>query len=138
MKSKFFLTSSVFFVVVSVVLLLFRTFILMDYPISVQVSCDPSQDQCFVHVCDPDVESCSGNLEEDTSYYKIVNKLASRMLECSGGDDCPEPSCDTGEIGCEVVFCIDEVAASHGETCNNPSEFNRRPLETGLTKDATE
>ncbi len=88
-----------------------------DFPIVSQVACDPEEEKCFVHVCDPAEESCSGQPDEDTTYYKILRKSASNFDDCDP-KTCGDPVCQSGEKNCEVIFCSEEDNQS-GDECSN-------------------
>ena len=88
-----------------------------------QVSCDPLQEECFVHVCDVTFESCTGDVSVDTTYYKIIQKLAKMMPACSNGD-CEEPVCAESEVVCEIINCTEEAASASGESCSDVTELN--------------
>lgn len=109
-----------------VLILFFKTVVFRDYLLRVQVTCNPAQEICFTHVCDPSFEECSGQIDQDTAYYKFIEKNAIQMPNCNQGeDDCFEPSCSNGENGCTEIFCTDEtVQMVPGDTCSNPTAYD--------------
>ena len=91
----------VFFLVLagSIFLTYYRYMVVKDYIIETQVSCDPMVESCFIYVCDPENgEECTGDLEQDTSYYKLLHRNAKNI-----------PLCDP--------------AAGEGIACSNPGDF---------------
>lgn len=77
-----------------------------DYSVYAEALCDPSVEICFVYVCDPEIEECTGNPEEDTSYYKEVVRMANRFPNCDpNSDECLIAQCAEGEIDCRVTLC---------------------------------
>jgi hypothetical protein len=102
----------------------YRYIVVKDYVIEAQVNCDPLTEQCFVVVCDPEMgEECSGNREEDTSYYKILHRNARHIPACNPeAPDCPVTACQVGEEGCFVILCDPSV---EGATCSDPETYQR-------------
>ncbi len=91
----------------------------------VQVSCDPSAETCFKHVCDPEQGTCSSDSGENTSYYKVIQSKGFLMPQCvPGSADCLEPNCLGDDGDCRVVFCSDSDAQSRGDVCNVPEDYN--------------
>ncbi|MBP9697767.1 MAG: hypothetical protein KBD65_01090 [Candidatus Moranbacteria bacterium] len=137
-KSKWLLR--VFFLILfsAVVVLLFKIVVFRDYLLKMQVTCDPSHETCFVHVCDPSFEKCSGQLDQDTLYYKFVEKSAVLMPQCNQREEgCAEPSCEKNENQCTETLCTDEtVEVAAGDTCNDPATYNAMQIEgaEGITE----
>jgi hypothetical protein len=96
----FFTLIIVFFVVV---ITFYKIFILHDYLISYEVSCDPKIESCFVVVCDEETgEGC--DIDDSEKYYKLVEKKAFNAVKCSS-DDSNCLSCQEGETDCIAIFC---------------------------------
>lgn len=115
--SKIILGVLIVLVVFSVVATYYRVFINEDYVISAQISCDFQTESCFVVPADEG--------EGETSYYKIIKKKAANIPFCNPHvGECPELSCEQGEIDCEVINC-DATKLSDGESCSTiPSPPN--------------
>jgi hypothetical protein len=117
------------------VLSYYRFFVQHNFPITAQVDCDPEQEACFMYVCNPDVaeEECSGNPEEDTYYYKIVQQDASSVSSCDPLEsDCDSVFvCDANDSSCSVTYCTDEILAEmeSGDTCSDVEQFGSSSVE---------
>ena len=119
-------TLVVFFCVaiaISVGTAFYKFFVLRDYSIQTQVDCDPSVDSCFVLECTPDSDGvtgdCTGDPEQDTHYYKIMQKNVANVYDCTAGSDgCPTVTCDKNETGCGYTYC--EQDNTDGVTCSQP------------------
>lgn len=108
----------------SIVTTYYRIVIKNDYIIEAQGECDPSLENCFVYECDPEFEECSGDPEEDTSYYKIVRRNASKISSCNIEDEnCKPFECEIDEKECEEIFCNEETK-TEDDTCITPEEYN--------------
>jgi hypothetical protein len=119
-KSQILAIFLVALVVISIVATYYRIFVRHDYQILMEISCDPTAEPCFVYQCDPEIEECTGDPEEDTWYYKLLEKNASKMPVCDAeAEECPEPTCAEGEMNCFVTSCDLEG----GEECSSPDEF---------------
>ena len=120
-KSKILLCVFVVLIVISIIVTYYKIMIKRDYMIEAQIDCDPETESCFVYKCDPEQEECTGNPEEDMSYYKIINKNASRVSVCdSGVEECQPLVCEVGEPDCEITLCSPED--SSGDSCSNLGE----------------
>lgn len=110
-----------------------RFYVQRDYLISEHVSCDPEAENCFVVECDPETEECTGNPEEDTEYYKIIEKSAASVTDCVNPADCPELSCEPKEVNCAIILCSQEEAESEGVICSNnlPEAYSKAAGEEG-------
>ena len=114
-RSKLFFLLFSLMVLVSTFVLYYRTFVLRDYFVLAQISCDPTQEVCFVHHCNKEVEVCQGLPASDTTYYKNIQKMAGRMPQCSGSSEaCSEPSCAINEPNCQIALCSEEEASVGG------------------------
>ena len=121
----------VFFLVLagSIFLTYYRYMVVKDYIIETQVSCDPMVESCFIYVCDPENgEECTGDLEQDTSYYKLLHRNAKNIPLCDPAEaDCPVAVCRPGEVDCQVTLC--DPAAGEDMACSNPSDFEAKDEE---------
>ncbi len=120
-KSKIFFL--VFFLLIagSVAVTYWRIVVERDYLVLAETSCDPETEACFVYECDPEAEECTGDPEEDTSYYAKIKKKAFNFPDC-GEEGCEDPICEEGEADCEVILCTEENK-EEWESCNNPEEY---------------
>lgn len=122
-KSKIFFVAFFLLIVGSVGVTYYRYFILRDYMITAQAPCDPYTEACFVSVCDPEAEECTGDPEEDTSYYQEISRNAKNIPLCDPADEgCEALICPTGEADCMVTFC-DADTVSEGVVCNDPATY---------------
>lgn len=122
-KSKIFF--AVFFLldVGSIAATYHRVFVLRDYMIEAEAPCDPYTESCFVYICDPIEEECTGDPEEDTSYYKQISRNAKNIPLCDIEDEsCDALICPPDEEGCSVILC-DIATVTEGEICNNPVTY---------------
>ncbi len=124
-------------IALSIIATYYRIVFRRDYAIATQVSCDPEKEACFVSACNPEAEACTGNPEEDTWYYKIINKNARNISTCDSSNEvCGEVTCEPGEKNCEEILC-DETIAGEGETCNDPATYvKQNPPEEESALDA--
>lgn len=128
-KTKAFWWTMVFLILISVLATFYRYMIKRDYIIQAQVDCDPYNEACFVWNCDPgsDVEgeACTGDPENDTWYYKVINKKANQVSSCDENDEnCKPLFCGENEPDCEFVFCNPENMEEFGSTiCINPVDY---------------
>lgn len=94
-------------VIFSIVATYYRVFVKEDYLISAEISCDPAIESCFVW-----------EEEGETSYYKIIKKKAANIPFCDPHvGECPEPICEEGEAGCEIINC-EQSELGEGESCS--------------------
>lgn len=123
-KSKLLLWLMFFLLVSSVAATYWRTMIKRNYLVTAQIGCDPETEVCFISVCDSETEECSDNPKEDTLYYKLITKNASRIPECDpAGEGCLEVKCEAGELDCEETLCNPESLGEE-EECSNPEEYS--------------
>ena len=108
----------------SVAFTYYRIVVKKNYLISAEADCDPTIEKCFVYVCDPAAgEECTGDPEEDTSYYKIIKRKASSIPLCDPNDEnCDALICSEGEADCNYELCEDGNA--DGIECNDPEQYN--------------
>lgn len=125
-KSKLFLLFFLLLIVASVAFTYYRIIINRNYLIASEIDCDPYIESCFIYTCDPELEECTGDPEEDTWYYKKIVKRASNIPNCDPNNDeeCVI-SCEVGEEDCEETLCINEE-----EDCSDPVEYAKEnPIE---------
>ncbi len=129
-KSKIFFV--VFFLLIagSIGAAYYRYFVVRDYMITAQAECDPYTEACFVAVCDPSAAECTGDPEEDTSYYKEISRNARHIPLCDPTDEgCTALICPEGEEDCTVTLC-DVDTVSDGAVCNDPVAYAALHLES--------
>lgn len=125
-------SSRVFFLVISVliagsvVVTYYRFFVARDYLVQAQADCDPYTEACFVYVCDPlEEEGCTGDLLEDTSYHKLIDRLARNVPLCEADEEtCIVLPCATDETECSYTLC-DAKTVEEGEVCSDPNTYTR-------------
>lgn len=122
-KSKIFFVVLLILIGGSLLAVFYRYFVIRDYMITAQADCDPSTEACFVYVCDPESEECTGDPEEDTTYYSVIHRNAKYMPICDPSDEgCEAFVCPEGEPDCHVDFC-DPETVSEGTVCNDPVTY---------------
>lgn len=122
-KSKIFFAVFFFLVVGSIVATYHRVFVLRDYMIEAQAPCDPYTESCFVYICDPSAEECTGDPEADTLYYKNISRNAKNIPLCDVEDEsCEALTCPLDEMDCSVTLC-DSETATEDTICNNPVAY---------------
>ncbi len=129
-----------FLLIVTVVSFMYYKFIFAgNYTVEGSGECDPAEQSCFVHVCDTAMEEeCSGDIAQDTSYYKLIHRLAKNIPLCDpNNEDCQPFACPQGESGCEDVYCSEEsVLMIEGDRCSDASDSITN--ETSDTPEATD
>ncbi|OHA47554.1 MAG: hypothetical protein A2541_02175 [Candidatus Taylorbacteria bacterium RIFOXYD2_FULL_36_9] len=121
-KNFWFFTVLGILILASVVTTFVRYYVLKDYQIIAQVSCDPNIELCFQVECDNTVDdSCLVNSDnESVTYYKIISKRASNIALCEKSVDkigcADELSCIFNEEQCSYEYCTEE-ALGEGELC---------------------
>lgn len=128
-----------------------KYFIDRSYPVYAEVPCDPVSESCFVYRCNPEEEECTGIPDEDTSYYKKVERRASSLPLCDpniegcavslceeNASDCTITLCDASdsEAECSVVedFAPDEVESDEQESMGLENESQGVPIEDSEPK----
>lgn len=113
-KSKF-LTWTFILIVIAAVgwsyynFIIERNFIVHNY-----AECDPTKESCFMWCED-------GECEDD--YYAKITKSARDIPICNEAlEECEPLICELGEIGCEVIYCSEDML-DEGEICTNPSDL---------------
>lgn len=123
-KSKILLWVLALLIVTSIGVTFWRIMIKKDYVIEAQADCDPTTEKCFVSVCDPKKETCTGDEEKDTTYFKKISRLAFNIPLCDPADkECQALVCPEGEKGCTVNFCDEKTKGKDGE-CSDPEQYN--------------
>ena len=108
----------------------YKFYIVRDYIVYGHTECDPSINRCFVSECDPESGECSGNPEEDTEYYVLIEKNASQIAVCDPHtEECEALSCKPDEVGCKEYFCDEESAKKEEVECSNPEDFQEEEEE---------
>jgi len=107
----------------------YQYYVLQDYVIAAEAECDPETESCFTWICDPEVDGeewCTGDLAEDTWYYKVMYRNAKNVPNCEPYDeDCDALHCPEGEEGCEIELCTPEVVEEEEMEyeCTDPDTF---------------
>jgi hypothetical protein len=110
----------------------YKFYIVRDYMIYGHTECDPSESVCFVYVCDPETEECTGNEDEDTEYYALIEKNASQIPVCDPStEECEPLTCASDETDCRVSFCDETLAAKEEVECSSPEDFQEEEQEEG-------
>ncbi len=123
-KSKIFLWIFSLLIVASVGVTYYRIMIKKDYIIEAEADCDPTMEACFVYYCDAETEECTGDEVEDTSYYKLVRRSASKIPLCDPNDETCQPLiCEENEKDCEEILCSEQTM-QEGDECNDPVQYN--------------
>lgn len=96
-----------------------KYFLDRDYTIFAEIPCDPITESCFVSVCDPEEEECTGSVEEDTMYSKKIEKHAGLIPLCDPNTEgCVVDQCDAESTNCGVILCnVNE------DECSLPEDF---------------
>jgi len=120
----------VFFLVLagSIFLTYYRYMVIRDYVIEAQVGCDPMTESCFVYVCDPENgEECTGDPEQDTSYYKLLHRNAKNIPLCDPEEaDCLVAVCQPEEADCQVTLC--DSTSEEDVVCSDPETYRAEHL----------
>ena len=88
-------------------------YVLKNFTLEVNTSCNPEIDKCFVMDCQ------AGNPGCDTSPYKKVEILARDAPKCLEEHSCDNFVCPVGSVKCSISYCSQSVL-SDGETCVKP------------------
>ncbi len=116
----------VLLVLTSVGVAYYRYMVQENFLVKYQTPCDPALESCFVYECDPEAEECTGNPEEDTTYYSLMYRLAKNIPACDvnvEGDCDAAYTCAAGEQKCEMVVCNDDTSLEEEASCTNPEDF---------------
>ncbi|MGB3072838.1 MAG: hypothetical protein WBB68_01100 [Candidatus Moraniibacteriota bacterium] len=99
-----------------------KYFIQRDYSVYAEAPCNPLIETCFVHICDSNVEECTGDPAEDIFYYRGVEKRANQFPNCDpSSQDCVIAQCGEDEVSCSITSCD-----LHGteSSCSSPDDFS--------------
>lgn len=112
-----------FLFILSVLILVFflykKHFLDKDYLIFAEIPCDPSLESCFVSLCNSDEEECAGVLEEDTTYFKKLERHAELIPSCDPNrEGCFVAQCDAENVGCGITLCN-----PNEDECSSPEDF---------------
>jgi hypothetical protein len=122
-KSKIFFAVFSLLFVGSIAATYHKTLVLQDYMIEAEAPCDPYTESCFVYICNPIEEECTGDPEEDTSYYKNISRNAKYIPRCDTEDEsCDALVCPPDEADCSMTLC-DPATATEDMICNNPTAY---------------
>jgi hypothetical protein len=116
----------VLLLVTSVGVAYYRYMVQENFLVKYQTPCNPATESCFVYECDPEAEECTGNPEEDTTYYSLMYRLAKNIPACDvnvEGDCDAAYTCAAGEQKCEIVVCNDDTSLEEESACTNPEDF---------------
>ena len=123
-KSKIFFWVLGILILASIGVTYWRIMLKRDYIIEAEADCDPATETCFVYECDPSAEECTGNPNEDTSFYKIIRRNASKIPTCDPADEnCQPLVCGEGEKDCEEILCTEQTKTQE-DVCNDPAQYN--------------
>jgi len=121
--------------IIVVILLLFvvvgyrfeQYYLLKNFTLEVNTSCNPEIEKCFVMDCQEGDPGC------DTSPYKKVEILARDAPKCLEEHSCDSFVCPVGLVNCSITYCS-ESALSDGERCVKPKVFIEqvKPEKTNL------
>lgn len=122
-SSKILLVLAVSLLAISVSASYYRYVVLNDYTIKAEIDCDPLYESCFVYICDPAEEECTGVPEEDTWYYKNFFRNAKNLPGCDpyGSDTCTAFVCGENEVGCYEELCVEDPAEE--VICSRPDDI---------------
>ncbi|MCA9360862.1 hypothetical protein KC730_03160 [Candidatus Kaiserbacteria bacterium] len=107
----------------------YRYYVQQDFLVLAEMDCDPETESCFTWICDPEVdgeEYCTGDLAEDTWYYKDIYRNAKYIPNCDPYDEgCPALECIEEEEYCEIVLCTNEIVEEEelDYECTDPETF---------------
>ena len=122
-KSKIFFLVLILCIAGSVWFTYYRIVMRQDYIVESQADCDPTSEKCFVYLCDPSTENCTGDVDADTSYYKLSRRKANMIPKCDPTDaSCLPFTCGKNETDCEEIFC-DAQTVKKGDECNDPQRY---------------
>lgn len=99
-----------------------KYFLNKEYLISAKIPCNPLEEVCFISHCDAEANECTGIPEEDTVYYKKIEKPASDYPFCNPNtESCLIENCDVNDSNCVMTFCdVDNPELE----CSSPEDFS--------------
>ncbi len=123
-KSKWFFLLLFLSIGISVGYAYYRFVYARNYSVEMHVPCDPAANTCFVLVCDPEAEECSGDPIQDTTFHSVLDKMAYAIPACDPKEDACMASlvCNDGEKNCMMSYC-EESALEDGERCSDESDI---------------
>jgi len=128
-KSKVLFIVLLSFLTLSAAATFYQYYVLENYVIAAEVECDPESEACFLWICDPAIdgeEYCTGDMTEDTWYYKLIYREARNTPYCEPyAENCDALECREGEENCEIVSCTPEIVAEEelDFDCTDPETF---------------
>lgn len=101
-----------------------------NFIITSEISCDPSEESCFVWDCTPEEDP-----ECDREPYKYISKNAKNIAVCDpyGEQECEELFCSPEEAECEITTCSEDELGD-GEICAYEPEALIEDVDTGDTE----
>ena len=88
----------------------YKFYVVRDYLIFANVSCDSTLYSCFV-----------GDDDSTPKYYEKISRKANTVPICDGWlDQCPELTCVQGDSNCAVEYCQSDTE----DTCYGPVSAN--------------
>lgn len=124
-KTFIFLSIMGFLIFVSIAVTFVRFFVFRDYTISMEIVCNPLEENCFVRSCENELASCEE--KEKYQYYKIIRKNASKISDCRTGslEDCGPIHCAPDEPECLEILCThDNDDFANEEYCSEDKSFS--------------
>lgn len=93
-----------------------------SYLIHAEAACDPLVETCFIYSCDPEIDECTDDPDENTPYYyKEVTRSANQLPSCDpNSEECFFARCNEDEVGCSVTLCNPDDSES---TCSSIDDF---------------
>lgn len=89
----------------------YKFYIVRDYLVFANVSCDSTLHSCFV-----------GDGDSAPQYYEKISKKANTIPVCNGWlNQCQELSCTQGDSSCTIEYCQSDT----GDTCYGPVSTNQ-------------
>lgn len=109
-------------IVLSVSVVAVRVLKWQDYEVLGEVVCDPRVEACFIRSCDDELAICDTG--EENQYYKIVEKNADSIQNCSfdSTENCQPLQCQSDDMECVETLCADGNVPE-GESCSNPEAY---------------
>lgn len=135
-KSKILFAVFALLIVGSVAVTYWKIMVKKDYIIEAQTDCDPYTEKCFLWECDPESteegEACVEDPEENSWYFQVVKRNASRIPLCDPNDEeCDALTCGENEPECEYIFCDEaNMEEQYASACNDPIVYTQEnPVE---------
>lgn len=78
-----------------------KYFLQRDYIVIAELPCDPENESCFVHECDPSGEECDSLVD----YYKFIEAKAYALPLCDPNLGCLFEDCREDTEDCRIIKC---------------------------------